>query len=230
MPLVERERWQEEWSYHLTKVPGDLSKVLVAAGFVVAAIRSENPKIVSFSVKRALDLVGSISILLVVSPLLLAVAALIKFDGAGPLFFHSYRWGKNGRVFKVVKFRTLGADGRLTRIGAILRRTSVDELPQFWNVVRGDMSLVGPRYLPIDPIADGIPFDELVPEYHLRHTVRPGITGLAQSSGRHFSHTPAALRARLAIDLHYVENFSLKLDLRIMTDTVRQELYGGTGF
>ena len=119
----------------------------------------------------------------------------------------------------------------MTRVGHWLRRTSLDELPQLVNVLKGDMSLVGPRCHAIGMRAAGKLYEELVPDYHERHLVRPGITGLAQMRGlRGPTVLASKSRARIACDIHYVDNFSLLLDLKIIAGTIRSELFGGSGF
>jgi lipopolysaccharide/colanic/teichoic acid biosynthesis glycosyltransferase len=196
-------------------------------------------------VKRAIDIVVSTVALLVLLPALLVIAALIKIDSPGPIFFRQQRWGLNGRKIEVLKFRsmrvencdlsgvnqTVENDPRLTRIGIILRKTNIDELPQLLNVLRADMSLVGPRCHAINMLAAGRLYEELVPEYHRRHAVRPGITGLAQLRGlRGPTVRPSKARARILSDLHYIEHYSLWLDIRIIFGTLLTELRGGSGF
>lgn len=202
-------------------------------------------KTAQLAMKRAFDMFASGATLLALLPLFLTVAAIIKLDSPGPVFFSQTRWGKDGRKIRVFKFRsmrtdlcdvsgvaqTVKNDPRITRIGAILRRTNIDELPQLLNVLRGDMSLVGPRCHAIGMLAAGIAYEELVPDYHHRHVMRPGLTGLAQMRGlRGPTDRPGKARARIACDLHYVENFSFLLDMRIIFGTVISELKGGKGF
>ncbi|OWO96384.1 exopolysaccharide biosynthesis protein [Rhizobium esperanzae] len=197
------------------------------------------------AVKRLIDIVISASALLVLAPLFLAIALFIKLDDGGPVFFRQIRWGLNGRKITVFKFRsmhtdacdpsgiqqTVKGDRRVTGIGALLRRTNIDELPQLLNVLRGDMSLVGPRCHAINMRAAGRLYEELVPNYHHRHIMRPGITGLAQTRGwRGPTTRPLQARARIACDIYYVRNFSLLLDLKILFKTLVIELRGGTGF
>ena len=197
------------------------------------------------AVKRLIDIVISASALLVLAPLFMAIALFIKLDDGGPVFFRQIRWGLNGRKITVFKFRsmhtdacdpsgiqqTVKGDRRVTGIGALLRRTNIDELPQLLNVLRGDMSLVGPRCHAINMRAAGRLYEELVPNYHHRHIMRPGITGLAQTRGwRGPTARPLQARARIACDIYYVRNFSLRLDLKILLKTLVIELRGGTGF
>ncbi len=198
-----------------------------------------------YFIKRLTDIVLSATALLVLLPFLLTVAALIRLDSPGPVLFTQQRWGKGCRKIRVYKFRsmrtdlcdvtgvnqTVAGDPRITKIGAIIRRTNIDELPQLMNVLKGDMSLVGPRCHAIGMLAAGMPYEELVPEYHRRHVMRPGMTGLAQMRGlRGPTDRPGKARARIACDLHYVENFNYWLDLRIIVGTVVSELKGGKGF
>jgi exopolysaccharide biosynthesis polyprenyl glycosylphosphotransferase len=184
--------------------------------------------------KRLFDLLGSLVALVVLAIPLATIALLIKVDSRGPVFYRQRRVGKNGRLFDVVKFRTMipnahalrqelaalnEADGplfkirndpRITRIGRFLRKTSLDELPQLWNVLRGEMSLVGPRpALPEEA-------ELWAPELRDRLRVQPGITGMWQVSGR--SNTSFDEYSRL--DLYYVDNWSLIADLSIMVKTL----------
>jgi putative colanic acid biosynthesis UDP-glucose lipid carrier transferase len=173
---------------------------------------------------RILALAG----LIVLSPLLLLVALAIKLDSAGPVFFRQRRLGFNNDEFYVLKYRTMmvaeddpnaitqatRADPRVTRVGAILRRTSIDELPQLLNVLRGEMSLVGPRP---HAIAHNRQYAEIVDQYLGRHRVKPGITGWAQVNGlRGETDTLEKMRQRVEYDLYYIDNWSLLFDLRIL--------------
>jgi exopolysaccharide biosynthesis polyprenyl glycosylphosphotransferase len=192
-------------------------------------------------VKRILDLVISFTLLVVLAPLFLAVAALIKLTSDGPVFFRQERMGVNKRRFIIYKFRTmvpnaeemLGAledlnevtgpvfkimdDPRITSIGKFLRRTSIDELPQLFNILKGDMSLVGPRPL---PVRDYQGFNQ--DWQRRRFTVRPGITCLWQVNGR--SAIPFEQWMRL--DLQYMDEWSLWLDLKILARTIPAVLRG----
>jgi lipopolysaccharide/colanic/teichoic acid biosynthesis glycosyltransferase len=195
--------------------------------------------------KRTIDIGVSLTALILLLPVMLAVALAIRLDSDGPVLFTQVRWGKDGRRFRVYKFRsmrtdlgdqggiaqTVRNDPRITRVGALIRKANVDELPQLLNVLKGDMSLVGPRCHAIDMLAAGIPYEDLVPDYHRRHSMRPGMTGLAQMRGlRGPTDRPGKARARIACDLHYVDNFSIFLDLRIMFGTLLAEFHGGEGF
>ncbi len=211
----------------------------------IIRVPENRPGRLQLGLKRAIDLAASLSALIVLLPFFAAIALLIRLDSPGPVLFKQTRWGRNCSKIKVYKFRsmrtdlgdatgvaqTVHNDPRVTRIGAILRRTNLDELPQLLNVLKGDMSLVGPRCHAIGMLAAGRLYEELVPEYHYRHVVRPGITGLAQMRGlRGPTDRAAKARARIASDLFYVENFSILLDLRIMIGTLISELRGGNGF
>lgn len=175
--------------------------------------------------KRAIDLVGAISALVLLGPLLLVLAALVRFRLGAPVLFRQPRPGRDGRVFTLYKFRTMttarAPDGtlrsdaeRLTPLGQALRATSLDELPSLWNVVRGHMSLVGPRPLLVDYLA------LYTPEQARRHEVRPGLTGWAQVHGRNALDWEEKFR----LDVWYVENRSLALDLRILGLTMGRVL------
>jgi lipopolysaccharide/colanic/teichoic acid biosynthesis glycosyltransferase len=175
-------------------------------------------------VKRSLDLVLAGLGLLVLSPLLLAIAVAVRVGLGPPVLFRQVRPGLRGRPFTLYKFRSLlpDPDGtrsdqeRLTRLGAVLRRTSLDELPELWNVLRGDMSLVGPRPL----LLEYLPL--YTPEQARRHEVRPGITGWAQINGRN----AISWEEKFRLDLWYVEHRSLWLDLRILARTLGRVIAG----
>lgn len=195
--------------------------------------------------KRALDVLGASIGLLLLGPALLMIVACIRIESKGSPLFSQLRWGKDGKKIRVYKFRTMRAelcdptgvkqtvkdDPRITRVGAVLRRTNLDELPQLINVLKGDMSLVGPRCHAIGMLAGGMPYEELVPNYHDRHAVRPGLTGLAQVRGlRGPTSSAAKARARVYSDLYYIRNFSVFLDIRIIFGTIISEFRGGKGF
>lgn len=173
------------------------------------------------TVKRLVDLTVSTVGLLVLAPVLAVVALAIRIRMGSPVLFRQMRPGYKGRPFEVVKFRTMlnAADSqgrplsdaqRLTPLGRVLRRTSLDELPQLWNVLKGDMSLVGPRPLLMEYL------DRYTPEQMRRHDVKPGITGLAQVSGRN----QVPWEQKFELDVWYVDNWSLWLDLKILFLTV----------
>jgi lipopolysaccharide/colanic/teichoic acid biosynthesis glycosyltransferase len=175
-------------------------------------------------------------LLILFAPFMLVLAALIKLDSPGPVFFAQERYGFNNQVFRVLKFRTMhvalsdvsGAartvrnDPRLTRIGRILRTFSLDELPQLVNVVAGQMSLVGPRPHAVGMRAGSQLYHEAVHRYFERHRVKPGITGWSQVNGlRGEIDTVEKAQARVRHDLYYIEHWSIWLDLKILLMTFR---------
>jgi exopolysaccharide biosynthesis polyprenyl glycosylphosphotransferase len=202
--------------------------------FPVRVIQREPLPNLSVPIKRIMDVAAAVVGLVLLAPFFMLIALAITLDSAGPVFYRASRVGKKGRRFVCYKFRTMIAradeqklvlqhlnerkgplfkiskDPRVTRLGAFLRRHSIDELPQLWNVLRGDMSLVGPR--PPD-------FDELIgykPEHLRRLDATPGITGLWQVSARHDPHFETAV----ALDNQYIDNWSLILDLKILFKTI----------
>ncbi|MCE4225061.1 sugar transferase [Methylobacterium sp. C25] len=194
--------------------------------------------------KRGADVVLSLLGLLVLMPALVLVAALVRVTSKGPALFWQQRVGLNNKIFWCCKFRThyahccdasgvrqtLLGDPRVTPLGRFLRRHSIDELPQLWNVLRGDMSLVGPRAHVADMLVCGVRFDQVVERYQDRHHVQPGITGLAQVRG--FRGPVLDLdhaRGRVECDLEYIEQSSLRLDLAIIARTLILEMSHGSG-
>ena len=175
--------------------------------------------------KRAMDLVGALAALVLLSPIVVVLCILVRSKLGSPVFFRQVRPGIEGRPFKMVKFRTMtderGPDGallpddqRLTGLGAWLRSTSLDELPELFNVLKGDMSLVGPRPLLMDYLS-------LYNDRQARrHEVRPGITGWAQINGRN----ALSWEEKFELDVWYVDNRSLWLDIKILFKTVLQVL------
>jgi exopolysaccharide biosynthesis polyprenyl glycosylphosphotransferase len=219
------------------------------APFIGARRHRISPYIITSDPSRSLgkqlfDIAGASLALFFFAPLLIAVAAIIKITSPGPVFFRQNRYGCNNRPFKIYKFRTMrhglgdvtgvrqatDGDPRVTRIGRVLRQTSLDELPQLINVLRGEMSLVGPRPHVPAMCAAGKLYEDLVPYYFQRHSVRPGITGLAQVSGCRGSTTqPNSAIARIDYDLEYIEKWSLLLDAKIIARTIRREFLSGSG-
>ena len=176
-------------------------------------------------IKRLLDIIFAAGMLVVLSPVLLVTAILVRVKLGSPVIFHQNRPGYQEKIFGLCKFRTMtderGADGkplpdkdRLTPLGKTLRRTSIDELPELWNILKGDMSFIGPRPLLI----------EYLPYYtereQLRHAVRPGLTGLAQASGRNLVNWDR----RLELDAQYVENLSFAMDCKVIIMTIKTVL------
>jgi lipopolysaccharide/colanic/teichoic acid biosynthesis glycosyltransferase len=200
---------------------------------------------ISLKAKRVVDVTLASCGIATLSPLLLLVAVGIRLDSKGPVLFSQERWGKDNTPIRVYKFRSMRTDlcdaagtrqcaendPRVTRLGRFLRKSNIDELPQLFNVLKGDMSLIGPRCHPIGMLAADVPYEELVPNYHERHKVRPGITGLAQVRGlRGPTVRPSKARARVAMDIYYIENYSLWLDVKILYQTFKKEFLNGTGF
>ena len=185
-------------------------------------------------VKRSFDIAGALALLLVTSWLFPVIAWLIKRSDGGPVFFSQVRTGMDGRSFRLYKFRSMRVDAegqarwtrtsdpRVTGIGGVLRRTNLDELPQLINVLKGDMSLVGPRPEQPEFVER---FRSRYPEYNVRHRVRSGLTGWAQVNGL---RGDTSIRQRVVHDLYYIENWSLGLDLRILWRTLRLALQGST--
>jgi len=182
------------------------------------------------ALKRILDLVGASAALLVFAPVMLVTALLIKLSSKGPVFFRQTRHGFGGRAFKIFKFRTMRVledgptivqaqknDPRVTPIGKWLRKTSIDELPQLFNVLKGDMSLVGPRP---HAAAHNTEYEQLIGQYAFRHHVKPGITGWAQVNGyRGETRTLDLMQKRVEYDLWYINHWSVWLDIRIIFKT-----------
>ncbi|OKH25532.1 glucosyltransferase [Hydrococcus rivularis NIES-593] len=207
-------------------------------------LRVETPLLVGwdYRLKRWLDIIGAFFGVIFLSPLLIAVAIAIKLSSPGPVFFCQERIGLYGKVFQMWKFRTmvvnaaelqasleaqnqiqdkvmfkLRNDPRITPIGHFLRRTSIDELPQLFNVLLGQMSLVGPRPLPVRDV------ERFEQWHHIRHRVLPGVTGLWQISGRSDIED---FNDAARLDLYYIDNWSLNLDLDILVETIRVVLFG----
>lgn len=190
------------------------------------------------AVHRALSLCVAVVGIVLTAPLMAAIAVLVKLGSDGPVFFVQQRVGLGGRVFPLLKFRTMRGqpketDGvwrrddqaRITRFGRFLRRTRLDELPQFFNILQGDMNLVGPRPEMARNVAE---MNERIPYYPVRHTVRPGVTGWAQIK-QGYAVTYDEVLEKTCYDLYYIKNMSLGLDLRILSETVKTVvLRGGT--
>lgn len=198
------------------------------AGYPIVTIANRILRRRTFYLKRLEDIVIAASALFFLLPLFLIVALLIKLDSPGPILYRQQRYGFNNRPFSIYKFRSMRVhqeksntvtqatrnDPRITRSGAFLRRSSIDELPQLLNVLEGSMSIVGPR-------PHAIPHNEyygtLFAEYNARHNVHPGITGWAQANGlRGETDTEEKMRRRVEYDLYYIENWSLLFDIKII--------------
>lgn len=186
-------------------------------------------RIINLFIKRLIDFFGSLIGAIIISPILIIIALLIKFTSKGPVFFKQERLGKGGKVFKILKFRTMVVnaekigdglaiksenDDRITKIGSFLRKTSLDELPQLWNVIVGQMSLVGPR-----PPVPYHPYNgyQSYPDWaKLRFKMRPGITGLSQVRVR----ASVSWDERIIYDVEYIEKFNILIDFGILLKTI----------
>lgn len=189
-------------------------------------------KIYNDYIKRFCDLVLSLIGIIILSPIFLIVAVAIKIDSRGPVLFKQDRIGKDGKVFKIYKFRSMivGAentgsknysfkgDPRVTKVGKFIRATSIDELPQLINIIKGEMSIIGPR-----PVLTYFPctYDEYTKEQLKRFEARPGVTGLAQINGR----KGIPWDKRISYDIEYIENISFLLDLKIFFKTVYNVIF-----
>lgn len=205
----------------------DIATTLIATGPLNAVDRV---------IKRLFDLAVALSTLILLSPLLLGLAILIKLDSPGPVLFVQDRIGKGNRMFRMFKFRsmrndlldhtasklTTRNDARVTRVGRFIRKTSLDELPQMLNVLRGDMSIVGPRPHATGALAGTVLYWEVTSHYWSRHAVKPGLTGLAQVQGfRGNTETSDDLLNRVQADLAYLENWSIWRDIMLVLQTFR---------
>jgi len=196
-------------------------------------------------VKRVQDLILAPLLLLLVAPVMAAIAVAIRLDSPGPILFSQRRYGMGNTTFKVHKFRTMyvdttdhdceqqtmRGDPRVTRVGAFLRRFSLDELPQLFNVLRGEMSIVGPRPHAVSTKAEGTLFEDAVATYMARHHVKPGITGWAQVNGwRGETDSLVKITKRVEHDLYYIGNWSLMLDLSILLRTAHAVFKGDNAY
>lgn len=208
--------------------------------FLVLRVRHGTPSAAYHFIKRTLDIVFSLLALIILSPLMLMTAAAVCCDG-GPAFYRQVRLTKDGRCFRILKFRSMHMDAekhtgailstgsndpRVTRVGRIIRRCKIDELPQLFNIIAGDMSIVGPR--PERPEIAG-EIEKQLPEFRLRLQVKAGLTGYAQLCGDY--HT--APQIKLSLDLAYISNRSTLNDLRLILATplilIRKHIHASTG-
>jgi putative colanic acid biosynthesis UDP-glucose lipid carrier transferase len=203
----------------------------ILGGVPVVAVRETPFYGAAWLVKRLSDIAIAAAALILLAPLLIVVAIAIRLDSPGPVFFRQKRYGLDGREILVLKFRSMSVtedgkqaftaaakgDSRITRVGALIRRTSIDELPQLFNVLEGSMSIVGPRP---HAVAMNEHYRREIPSYMVRHKVKPGITGWAQVNGYRGGDDLESMRKRIELDLAYLRHWSLWLDLRILFKTV----------
>ncbi len=228
----------EECTSFFERVTGKVHLDLLRPSWLIFAGRGRDTRLKTVfreMVHRLLALIG----LVLSFPIGLITAVLIKLDSKGPVFYKQERVGKNGKIFKVVKFRSMKTDAekdgkpiwatsnddRVTRVGRVIRKIRVDEIPQFWNIIKGEMSFVGPRpERPhfVEQLAEEIPF------YEHRHLVAPGLTGWAQIKYPYGASVDDA-RQKLQYDLYYIKNQTLALDLIIVFETVKTVLFGRGG-
>ncbi|GBF56521.1 UDP-glucose:undecaprenyl-phosphate glucose-1-phosphate transferase [Candidatus Phycosocius bacilliformis] len=225
--------WTDLMNHISTNLSGHLAEI--------SLYRPVPAKTLSASVmswpKRLFDLVAAGLGLVFLAPFLLTIAILIKMTSPGPVIFAQTRTGLGGKAFKIYKFRTMTTledgdcviqacrnDQRITALGNFLRRSSLDELPQLWNVLRGEMSIVGPRP---HAVAHDHYYGALLSDYRERFRAKPGITGLAQCSGsRGPTETLDKMRRRIRLDLDYIENWSLGMEMRILFKTAKLVIMG----
>lgn len=211
-------------------------------GIPAISIVGEPNRGVQSLLKRLVDLVGASLILTIIALPMLAIAFAIKFTSRGPVFFRQTRYGLDGKPFKVWKFRTMSVcedndddirqaqknDSRLTPIGGFLRRTSLDELPQFFNVLFGNMSIVGPRP---HAVAHNELYRSKINSYMLRHKIKPGITGWAQVNGwRGETDTLEKMQKRIDFDLYYIRHWSIAMDIKIVFMTIFKGFSGANAY
>jgi exopolysaccharide biosynthesis polyprenyl glycosylphosphotransferase len=227
-----------QWVPDLFELHTSKMRLREVAGIPFISVREVSLSGADRIVKRSLDIVLSALALVVLAPVLLALTLAVKLTSPGPVLYRQARVGRDGAQFDMLKFRTMRTDAeqksgpvwaqaddpRVTPLGRVLRRWSLDELPQFWNVLRGDMSLVGPRperQVFVDR------FSQEMPRYFERHRVKSGLTGWAQVNGLRGN---TSIEDRTLYDLHYVENWSVWLDLRILLMTVHHVLRGENAY
>ncbi|WP_192361923.1 sugar transferase [Mesorhizobium mediterraneum] len=224
--------------YHVKQISESLTGRVEIEHLSENTLGSLNPNQAYLKIKQAADWIAALVILVSFSPLLLFVAAAIKFDSAGPALFKQKRMGYRGKIYEVYKFRTmkLGAavvdekeeaitkpgDARITRLGQFLRKSRIDELPQAFNILRGEMSWIGPRP---EALVLSKWYEAELPFYRYRHIVRPGITGWAQVNQGHVAAVDDVLE-KLHYDFYYIKNFSPWLDVLIVFRTIRTMLTG----
>ncbi len=215
--------------------PHRTSEVLSPLPAQVAPTLPDPTRRAAWKIKRAAEFALAAALLVMLAPLMLAIAAVIRLESPGPALFRQPRFGRGSQPFDILKFRTMRADrcdpsggmqtghndARVTRFGMFLRKSSLDELPQLLNVLSGQMAIIGPRAHPCGMRVDGDLCENLVPDYMSRHLVPPGITGWAQVNGsRGPVDTPDQLAQRVELDLDYIRNWSLRRDAMILVRTV----------
>ena len=212
--------------------------VEMAGGLPVISLHESPLEGVGSVIKRLVDVVGAVIAIILLAPIMILVGCLVPFTSPGPVLYRQERMGLDGQVFGCLKFRSMpvgaeretgavfasASDSRATWLGRVLRRTSIDELPQLFNVLRGDMSLVGPR--PERPVFVG-QFRGHVPGYMLRHKVKAGMTGWAQVNGWRGN---TSIEKRIEFDLFYIQNWSVWLDVKILVMTVQEVLFGHNAY
>jgi lipopolysaccharide/colanic/teichoic acid biosynthesis glycosyltransferase len=236
LPTDLKERLSEEWLADMDATPGDLGKLLFALGCNVAAIRIKYPSVshvlpsVSYiGAKRALDVTIASLALVCLCPFLAMIVLAIRLDSEGPALFRQRRLGFDGKIFDILRFRSMRWDegkvsgiammeDRITRVGKFIRHTHLDELPNFINVLRGEMSIVGPRALPVTYVERYLGKFE---DSTWRYSVKPGITGWSQVNQlRDLPESEADLEHRITHDKWYIQNRGLWLDLKILLLTI----------
>ncbi|RWK55830.1 MAG: polyprenyl glycosylphosphotransferase [Mesorhizobium sp.] len=224
--------------YHVKQISESLTGRVEIEHLSENTLGSLNPNQAYLKVKQAVDWTAALFILVFFSPFLLFVAAAIKFDSAGPVLFRQKRMGYRGKIYEVYKFRTMklgtpvgdekeeaitkAGDARITRLGQFLRKSRIDELPQAFNILRGEMSWIGPRP---EALVLSKWYEAELPFYRYRHIVRPGITGWAQVNQGHVAAVDDVLE-KLHYDFYYIKNFSPWLDVLIVFRTIRTMLTG----
>jgi exopolysaccharide biosynthesis polyprenyl glycosylphosphotransferase len=214
--------------------PGSASADTIATPDLQAAVDSLNAPLTA-GAKRLFDIVFALGLLMFLAPVILVAAVAVRLDGPGPILYRQRRIGYDGREFSVFKLRSMIVDAepdgpryaspndaRITRVGRLLRKFHIDEIPQAINVLRGEMSFVGPRPERPEFVRE---LEREIPNYHYRHMVKPGITGWAQVNYEYAASVEGA-RCKLRYDLYYIRRFSLGLDLLIVLMTVRVALFG----
>lgn len=211
------------------------AQVAPRLGLPVLTVYSPPSQSQGHALKSLFDRGAALALILLLGPLLAAIALAVRLSSPGPILFRQPRYGLGNRLFSLYKFRTMytdrtdvGAsklvtrdDPRVTPIGRFLRKSSLDELPQLFNVLKGEMSLVGPRPHAVKASAEGLLYEEIVSNYAARHRVKPGITGLAQVHGwRGETDTREKIEKRVEYDLAYIHNWSLWLDVKILLKTL----------